>query len=306
MKKVITISCLLILGSVNGFSQRVGIGTTTPTELLDVNGVMQSIGLKLKTAGQLELGAGASGKELNAGKICYGCFGNPHKLNIVGGGARADLQDRSIIFWAEGGSTFAGNILPSADNGLTLGNLQNRWRSLWADSLQVNYLAFTGSNMRLKNKRPLTWVLSGAHPETDFLEIGYAGISPATGSLAYLGGPSNRFYMVYTVAGVSQTSDSTLKTNIEQLPYGLNEVLKMNAISYNWKTNPDDNKRIGFNAQEMANIIPEAVEAPATPDAKLAINYAEIVPVLVNAVKEQQAQIEALKAEVKSLKKKRR
>lgn len=69
MKKIITISCLFILGSINGFSQRVGIGTTTPTELLDVNGVMQSVGLKLKTAGQLEMGAGTSGKEVNAGKI---------------------------------------------------------------------------------------------------------------------------------------------------------------------------------------------------------------------------------------------
>jgi len=80
----------------------VGIGLTNPAALLHVNG-----GVKVNGANLLEFGASVAGKEANAGKIGYQTF-TPGALDIVGAGTNA--TNRAIKFWAEGGSTFTGEI----------------------------------------------------------------------------------------------------------------------------------------------------------------------------------------------------
>jgi hypothetical protein len=56
------------------------------------------------------------------------------------------------------------------------------------------------------------------------------------------------------------SSDRRLKTNISSLSYGLNEVLKLEPVIYNWKKNPDGNKLMGLIAQDVKPVIPEAVK----------------------------------------------
>jgi len=80
----------------------VGIGLTNPAALLHVNG-----GVKVNGANPLEFGASVAGKEANAGKIGYQTF-TQGALDIVGAGINA--TNRAIKFWAEGGSTFTGEI----------------------------------------------------------------------------------------------------------------------------------------------------------------------------------------------------
>src|SRR5262249_31631336 len=58
----------------------IGIGTTTPTAMLNVNG-----GIDVNAANVIELGAGVAGKETNAGKIGYQAF-TAGALDIVGAG----------------------------------------------------------------------------------------------------------------------------------------------------------------------------------------------------------------------------
>lgn len=102
-----------------------------------------------------------------------------------------------------------------------------------------------------------------------------------------LGQSGARWSAVWSANGVIQTSDARLKTNISLLNYGLNELMQLQPVQYNWKTNPDDKKEIGFLAQDIQQIIPEAVEVPANGDA-LGMKYNQIIPVLVKAVQEQQ------------------
>ncbi len=112
---------------------------------------------------------------------------------------------------------------------------------------------------------------------------------------------SRRWSTVYAANGTIQTSDIRMKKNIHDLPYGLAEVMRLQPVGYNWKDNTGGNK-IGLIAQEVRKIIPEVVvgnEAKET----LGMNYAEMVPVLINAIKEQQVQIDALKKEIQALKK---
>ncbi|HMH33347.1 MAG TPA: tail fiber domain-containing protein, partial [Puia sp.] len=97
------------------------------------------------------------------------------------------------------------------------------------------------------------------------------------------------------------TSDSRLKTNIHPLPYGLKDVMRMQPVSYKWKDNATMQK-IGLIAQEVKKIIPEVVIGDEKKE-MLGMNYAELVPVLINAIKEQQQQLEDLKKEMTEMKK---
>lgn len=80
----------------------VGIGVTSPTALLHLNGT-----LKINAANILEFGAGVAGKESSAGKIGYQTF-TSDALDIVGAGTSA--TNRKIKLFAEGGTIFNGPL----------------------------------------------------------------------------------------------------------------------------------------------------------------------------------------------------
>ncbi|SFB96956.1 Chaperone of endosialidase [Flexibacter flexilis DSM 6793] len=109
----------------------------------------------------------------------------------------------------------------------------------------------------------------------------------------------------YTTTGWTHSSDARLKTNVMPVTQALALVSQLNGVYYNWKQTPNANRQIGFLAQDVRKIVPEVVEGKEGDIEKgetLSMAYQNLVPVLVNAIKEQQAQIEALKTENASLK----
>lgn len=109
-----------------------------------------------------------------------------------------------------------------------------------------------------------------------------------------------------TVVG-TQTSDLRLKNISGPIEYGLEAVKQIEPVRYSLKTEPDTTK-IGFIAQEIAEIIPEAVydtkevlEGYEDGPTKLAMEYVALIPVLVNAIKELSAKNEELEARLSAL-----
>ena len=90
-------------------------------------------------------------------------------------------------------------------------------------------------------------------------------------------------------------SDETLKKDIKTLDSALDKVMSMRGVTYQFKHNPEK-QEVGFLAQEMKNSVPEVVST--TNKGTLGIDYAKLTSVLVEAVKEQQEQIEELKAKL--------
>lgn len=134
-------------------------------------------------------------------------------------------------------------------------------------------------------------------------------IRPITDNSRDLGSSSFRWNDVYATNGVTQTSDRRLKANIKEINYGLNEILQLNAVSFNWKDDPEANVRIGLIAQEILPIMPELVKtqeyvvSEENPDQKelvsvdkLGVNYSALIPILIKAMQEQQKEIDELKA----------
>jgi len=118
-----------------------------------------------------------------------------------------------------------------------------------------------------------------------------------------LGSPNRRWSDVFALNGVIQTSDKRSKKNIKELDYGLKEVLSLRPVSYHW--NEDSNneqKKIGFIAQDVVDIVPEAVRVSQNPKALMGMSYNQVVPVAVKAIQEQQSIIEKQAAEIESLK----
>jgi len=115
--------------------------------------------------------------------------------------------------------------------------------------------------------------------------------APRSDNSYTLGTSSNRWSTVYAANGTIQTSDRRLKTNISPLKYGLKQVISLEPVSYNWKTEPTGNTKLGLIAQDLRKVVPEVVVGDEAKE-NLGVNYADLVPVLINAIKEQQALID--------------
>jgi len=111
----------------------------------------------------------------------------------------------------------------------------------------------------------------------------------------------------------STYSDSRIKKDQKTINYGLKELMQLRPMSYNHFSSNfnqgklnllnDSVKTIGFIAQDVYSIIPEAVNKPIDETQELwTINYEKLSPVVVKAIQEQQDQIDKLSHENDQLK----
>lgn len=97
-------------------------------------------------------------------------------------------------------------------------------------------------------------------------------------------------------------SDRNLKENISPLgtsgapllETNIAKISRLKGVNYTWKDDKDKKVQVGFLAQEVETVIPEAVITNDSTQIK-SMSYDAIIPYLVEAVKEQQVQIETLK-----------
>lgn len=92
------------------------------------------------------------------------------------------------------------------------------------------------------------------------------------------------------------TSDRRLKDNIEPL-VATDKLMAMNPVSYTWKAFPDEPRSMGFIAQEMAEVMPEAVSTNEHND-MMSMDYGRITPILVSALQDAHRKIEQLEQRI--------
>jgi len=103
------------------------------------------------------------------------------------------------------------------------------------------------------------------------------------------------------------SSDIRMKENILPLDYDINTLKKLNPVSFTWKKvflgNKEDfgKRSIGFIAQELREVVPEAVFGKEDQYTYLGVNYDYIVPVLVKAVQQLSEKVEQLTKRVEIL-----
>ncbi len=105
-----------------------------------------------------------------------------------------------------------------------------------------------------------------------------------------------------TVAGdVTISSDARLKSNIVALGPTLISLLQLEAKSYTMKDDTEQKQKIGLLAQEVQKVFPELVSEDE--NGMLAVNYQALVPVLINALKEQENNYNELEKSLEMLEK---
>jgi hypothetical protein len=236
----------------------VGIGTSTP---MPYNGGF--VGLSV---GQLSLGSlpnTANSYFMNNLYIAEGVA----KRQVAAAGGGIIMNDDIISFY---------NV-PSGTANATV-TLAERMRITSGGTVLVNAAAVLDASARFQTNGNV-----------------YLGNQPAgagTGALKYNATTGLVLY---------DASARIYKKDIVNLEYGLESILKMQPKKYKWKSNNDTD--LGFIADEMYQVIPEIVfmannkvnQTELKDGEPMGINYDRLVPVLVKAIQEQQAQIEELK-----------
>jgi hypothetical protein len=111
---------------------------------------------------------------------------------------------------------------------------------------------------------------------------------------------------------IAGSSDLRFKTNVRSISSPLEKVKSLRGVYFNWdqKSFPNkdfsDKTELGFIAQEVEKVLPEVVSKDNSSEEYRSVKYDKVVALLVEAIKEQQKQIDSLKSQVKKLKRKKK
>jgi hypothetical protein len=341
VKKIV----FLLLVSFYAFSQT-GIGTTTPVNKFEVVTATADPATSGTTAnGNLRLGPSSGSHVLDFGlsststyswlqarsKLAYGTTYNlvlnpiggnvgigttnpTAKLNLVGGGIR--------IF---NGFSNNGTARPAL-NTSTVGNYEIRGvggggGATQADGGDDGFLrlsagggssATTQSSIDISGYSTVADMLNNIVMRTagaERLRIDNAG-NVGIGTSA----PTVRLQVSGDIIAnsIAGSSDARFKTNITSIENPLQKVLQLRGVNFDWKTTEfparsfSENRSVGFIAQEVEKILPEVVQTENNAEGYKSVQYDKVVALLVEAIKEQQTQIDSLKAALKKQRKKRK
>ena len=125
---------------------------------------------------------------------------------------------------------------------------------------------------------------------TDHITLG----GDATGEFAIdVADGSNNKNKIRAAAFVTY-SDERLKTDVSAIQNGLETVNNLKAVNFTWKK--DGSRDFGFMAQELKQVIPQAVHG--SEEGLYGVDYGRLSAILVSAIQEQSAQIASLKKQL--------
>ena len=270
----------------------IGIGTNSPSYLLDVNGTSRTRRLLVGTSTdtQSDRLISALDSSITNGGLSYITLGKVNTINnqaeIIYAHSSDGSTSNALAFGFFGGErmrlTASGNVgigttSPAYALDVAAGNIR---------ATGFTYISDIGAFGRyIGNWNASNYWAIGPHDgssgSTYRLRI---GVSSVTG--AWNGEYPAIFSGVYTNA-----SDYRIKENIMNLNYGLNEIKKIRPVLYNIK-NDLNNVQIGFIAHEMQEIIPEIVSGDKDAvdengkEVHQGINYANLTSVIIKGMQE--------------------
>lgn len=188
-----------------------------------------------------------------------------------------------------------------------------------SDGITINGARKFPFNMTVNNMNGIYW----GYQTNRFFLIDLNATVPrfsGSGNEISFHNPTIGTYNNIRVANVLNYSDGRAKTDIESLDGCLGTILSLRPVSYNWKTAPqstdsttegpaarsvpmgpqgETNKQYGFIAQELEEVLPDAVKT--TEEGEKLINYTALIPVLVQSVQELQAIIDQQNSVIENL-----
>ena len=133
----------------------------------------------------------------------------------------------------------------------------------------------------------------------------YMDLNSGIGNFYIRDGTTTRFTFddagSFTATGnVTAYSDITLKKNIEEISNALDKVLNLRGVTYNRIDIENEPRQTGVVAQEVEEVLPEVVNTDEETGIK-SVAYGNMVGLLIEAIKEQQQEINNLKEMIRNL-----
>ncbi len=219
--------------------------------------------------------------------------------SMAGASGNGDIGSGNICIGYESGYRNGNNL---GDNNIFIGNRAG-YDATGSQQLYINYGAgapliygdFANDRIRLNAN----------------VGINYNGV-PGYGLIVDTPeAPPEEVYALYVMGsayaygGTWVSSDLALKKNLEPIKNSLEKVLSLKGYTYEWDRDkfPERKysmiKQVGLIAQDVEKVLPELVKPDM--DGYKAVSYEKMVPVLIEAIKEQQVIIEELRQQIKSL-----
>ena len=170
-----------------------------------------------------------------------------------------------------------GDVLRIRKNGADVGSIGNSGGAMYVSAALTGGLKYTylnGTNALTQPCNTTGTTTDGTH------DLGSSG---ARFRNLYLSGTANALQF-------TATSDLAKKANLEVVEDALNKVQSLTGYTYDIKEN--GSRKAGLIAQDVEKVLPEAVNGD---EGDKTLDYSATIALLVNAIKEQQAQIEELK-----------
>jgi hypothetical protein len=260
----------------------VGIGTTpdSPLHVVGTSGTGLRIGYTNNTN---YFDANTQIFRSNNATTTYGQWDSSGRLLV---GTPTSLQTDALI---QSSKTSGSNVIYAST---TLGNDQSCRFQAIANARSASVGVFQHSSIA----SPAGYIgLQEVDGTEDFLWVDDSGNFRISATISHIGTTSG------TVVG-TQTSDERLKNVLGPVEYGLNTIKQIEPVRYALKSEPDVEK-LGFIAQQVLPVVPQSVfdtgeEIADGEPTKLGMEYVSLIPVLVNAIKELSAEVDALKAQL--------
>jgi len=226
----------------------------------------------------------------------------------------ADFNNVTSCFAPLASPAFTGNLSISSSNGYQLAISS----AAANQQASINFNVPGAAKWSIGRDTDLSFFVWDAVAGRSVMRVqsnGNLSIMPEGGSVGVGGWASGYEFQVNGAAGGTgpwaNLSDARLKKDVTPISNALESVMRLRGVRYSWRSVDErkigksltlpDTPQVGFIAQEVAAVIPEAVVAPKTGDDPYTLKETDIVPFLVEALKEQQAEIEHLTAKVEAL-----
>ena len=230
------------------------------------------------TLGGIKVGSGLS---IASGVLSATGGGSYTQWHIAGDADSQDITDDKWVKF-EGASSITGAGTEASPYVVTI-TPGSAGTATSANSVDVNNItAGTGYRMVFADS-------SGTGYEQMNVHNGGIEYDPGTKTLR-VGGD---------IVAYNNFSDKALKKNIKGYQGGLGAILKLNPVTYEWKKGREG-VEIGLIAQEVEEVVPQVVREQQRMDEGVykTVDYEKLVTVLIDAVQDQQRQIDELKAKL--------
>ena len=282
---------LTLAGDLSGSATFTNLGNATLTATIAAN----SVALGTDTTGNY-VGAGAT-----SGNGISGSVSSEGGTFTVTSNATSANTANTIVFRNASGNFNAGTITGSLSGNATTADTADTSREIQVydgDARNAwHYPLFTNGTASTTAGQPV---------DRTVFEYNFFRFHPLNGDLSipgefYAGGDVTAYF----------TSDVTLKENVVEIKNALDKVKSIRGVTFDWKDEVIERKGgedgyfvrkqdVGVIAQEVEEVLPEVVGTKE--NGIKAVRYEKLVALLIEAMKEQQIQIETLRTEISLLK----